>query len=95
MAACAARVRPLQEDIGPILHHPAWADGCMGPAGLPGLMPGCFGLLGLAVWAGVLKGMDDFDVLRLTRSTLWRGRRIVCESTFSGRGSSGLERIGL
>ena len=44
--------------------------------GLPGLMPGCFGLLGLAVWAGVLKGTDDFDVLRLTRSTLWRGRRI-------------------
>ena len=44
---------------------------------LPGLMTGCFGLLGLAVWDGVLKETDDFDVLRFTRSTLWRGGRIT------------------
>ena len=49
----------------------------MGSAGLPGLMTGCFGLLGLAVWDGVLKETDDFDVLLFTLSTLWRGRRIT------------------
>ena len=60
MAACGNRVQPLKKILvrfGSIL------PGLMDAGVLPGLMPGCFGLLGLAVWAGVLKGMDDFDAL--------------------------------
>ena len=43
---------------------------------LPGLMPGCFGLLGLAVWIGFLKGRDNSYIQSLTHPTLLNGRWI-------------------